>query len=72
VAIGDQTDSLIYLADAADQRILVFDKQGAYQRQLQAAEGEPLRGLSGLFVDEVAGTMYILTQSALYQHALPN
>lgn len=72
LAAGSQNDSFLYLADRSQQRILVYDKQGLYQRQLQAAEGDPLRGLSGLFVDEVAGTMYILTQSALYQHALPN
>lgn len=72
MAIGDQTNSLIYLADSAEERILVFDKQGAYQRQLQAAEGNPLAGLSALYVDEAAGVLYILTQSALYQHALPN
>jgi hypothetical protein len=72
MAIGVQPDSLIYLADRNEQRILVFNKDGAFQRQLQAAEGEPLRGLSGLFVDEVAGAMFILTDAALYQHALPN
>lgn len=72
LAAGSQSDSLLYLADRSQQRILVYNKQGLYQRQLQAAEGDPLRGLSGLFVDEVSGTMYILTQSALYQHALPN
>jgi hypothetical protein len=72
MAMGTQSDSLIYLADGNEARILVFDKSGAFQRQLQAAEGDPLRGLSGLYVDEVGGSIYILTQSALYLHALPN
>lgn len=72
MVMGAQADSFIYLADRNEQRVLVFSKDGVFQRQLQAAEGEPLRGLSGLFVDEVAGTMYILTEAALYQHALPN
>lgn len=72
LAVGPQANSFVYLADRTDQRILVFDKTGTFQRQLQAAEGEPLRGLSGLMVDESSGVMYILTQSALYQHALPN
>jgi hypothetical protein len=72
MAVGEQSNSLIYLADSADERILIFDKQGKYQRQLQAAEGDSLRGLSGLFVDETGGVIYILTQSALYQHALLN
>jgi hypothetical protein len=72
LAVGSGSESLIYLADRAQERILVFDKQGKYLRQLQAAEGNPLRGLSALFVDEVAGKIYILTQSALYEQALPN
>lgn len=73
LVVGSGNDSLIYLADRAeDGRILVFDKQGKYLRQLKATEGSPLRGLSGLFVDEVAGKIYILTQSALYEQALPN
>jgi hypothetical protein len=71
LAVGNQSDSLVYLADRSEQRILVFDKQGVFQRQLQAAEGDPLAGLSGLFVDETSDVMYILTRSALYQHALP-
>jgi hypothetical protein len=72
LAVGEASDALLYLADGNEQRILVFDKEGAFQRQLQAAEGDPLRGLSGIFVDEAAGTLYILTRSALYQHALPS
>jgi hypothetical protein len=70
MAVGAQSESFIYLADRTQERILVFDKEGAYQRQFKAAEGNPLRGLSGLFVDEVTGSMYILTQSALFHHAL--
>ena len=69
--VGDQGDSSIYLADSAQERILIFDKQGKYQRQLKAAEGNPLRGLSGLFVNEVTNSIFMLTQSALYEHTLP-
>jgi len=68
--IGGQETSLIYIADAANERIMVFDKNGSYLRQLKAAEGNPLRGLRGIYADEVAGNLYILTQSALYQHPL--
>jgi hypothetical protein len=71
MVVGDQGDSSIYLADGAGERILIFSKDGKYQRQLQAAEGNPLRGLSGMFVDEVTSSIFILTQSALYQHVLP-
>ena len=72
MVVGDQGDSMIYLADSQEERILVFDKNGKYQRQLVAPEGHILRGLSGLFVDEVTSSLYILTQSALYEHALVN
>ena len=72
MVVGDQGDSLIYLADSAQERILVFDKQGKYQRQLKAAEGNPLRGLSSLFVNEVTNSLFVLTQSALYEHTLPS
>ncbi len=72
MVVGDQGNSMIYLADSQEERILVFDKDGKYQRQLVAPEGHILRGLSGLFVDEVTSSLYILTQSALYEHALVN
>lgn len=60
--------NLIYLVDAGEDRILVYDKTGAYLSQLRAPEGDLLHGLSGVYVDEVAGTMYLLTQSALFTH----
>ncbi|MCC6170023.1 MAG: hypothetical protein IT329_22585 [Caldilineaceae bacterium] len=60
--------NLIYLVDTGEDRILVYDKTGAYLSQLRAPEGELLRGLSSVYVDEVAGTMYLLTQSALFTH----
>ncbi|MCB9155949.1 MAG: hypothetical protein H6645_02390 [Caldilineaceae bacterium] len=69
--VGNQENSAVYIADAGQERILVFDKEGSYKRQLQAAEGNPLRDLSGIFVDDATQTIYILTQSALYQHPLP-
>lgn len=69
--VGSQENSAVYVADAGQERILVYDKEGSYKRQMQAAEGNPLRDLSGIFVDDVTQTIYILTQSALYQHPLP-
>jgi hypothetical protein len=72
LTVGDQGNSMIYIADSAENRILVFTKEGAYDRQLQAPEGDVLRNLRGISVDEVAGTMYILTQTYLFNHPLPN
>lgn len=71
LALGDQVDSGIYLADAAEERILVFDKTGAYRRQYRAAEGALLRDLRSIHVDESSRKIFILTDSALYQHPLP-
>lgn len=71
IFVGDQDSSSIYLADAGQERILIFGKDGSYQRQLQAIEDHPLRDLRGIYVDEVAGTIYILTKSSLFQHPLP-
>jgi hypothetical protein len=71
MALGPDVDSPIYIADVAQDRIMVFDKNGAYIAQLVSPEGDQLQNLSGLYVDEVAGSLYILTQSALFQHPLP-
>jgi hypothetical protein len=60
----------IYLADAGQDRILVYDKDGVYVKQLKAAEGDPLRGLSAIFIDEITQRLYILTKSALFSHPL--
>jgi hypothetical protein len=60
----------IYLADAGEDRILVYSKDGVYEKQLKAAEGDLLRGLSGIYIDEIAETLYILTKTGLYTHPL--
>ena len=68
--ITHQDTANIYLVDAAQERILVYNKDGAYLSQLRAPEDDLLRGLSGLYIDEVTGTMYLLTQTALFSHPL--
>ena len=69
--VAEGENAFIYLADAAQERILVFDKSGAFQNQRKAPAGErQLRGLRGIFVDEVTDTLYILTQGGLFQHPL--
>ena len=72
MAVGELDTSPIYVADAAQERIFVFDKEGGLRYQLVAPEGNPLRDLRGLGTDEVDGKLYILTKSALYQHPLPD
>ena len=69
--VASGQSSGIYIADAGENRVVVFDKDGIYRHQLVAAEGQPLQGLRGLFIDEVANDIYILTRTALYKHPLP-
>ncbi len=72
MALSSLPEGRIYLADGSQDRILVFDKLGNYIEQLQAAESNALQGLRGLYLDEVSGTLFILTQTSLYAHPLPN
>ncbi len=73
MVLGDEVYASIYVADAAQERILVFDKAtGAYDFQWVAPEGDPLRDLRGLFIEPIDGNLYILTKSSLYQHPLRN
>lgn len=72
MALSGAPEGRIYLADGSQDRILVFDKLGNYIEQLQAAESDALRGLRGLYLDEVSGTLFILTQTSLYGQPLPD
>ncbi len=64
-------DGYLYLADAGQERILVFDKNGNYVSQYRAPEANLLRGLRSIFLDETTRVLFILTVSALHQHPLP-
>ena len=70
-AMAEHADGMLYLADATDERILVYDKEGRYIQQFVDAEDLALAGLRGLFLDEVTDILYILTKSGLYAHPLP-
>ncbi|HXF63989.1 MAG TPA: hypothetical protein VNK95_20355, partial [Caldilineaceae bacterium] len=66
--VGRKELENIYLVDAGEDRILVYDKNGAYLSQLVAPERDLLRGLSAMTIDEVSGTMYLLTQGGVFTH----
>ena len=68
MVVTRQQSAYIYVVDSGEDRILVYDKQGAYIGQLRAPEDDLLRGLSSLYIDEVGGVMYILTQTGLFAH----
>ncbi len=62
----------IYIADAATNRVLVFDKEGRLLAQLTPVEHpDALKGLKDIYVDEITNTLYLLTKTALYQSPLP-
>ncbi len=65
-------DPSLYLADAAEERVLYFNKEtGEFLGQFQAVEGRPLRGLRSIFIDEVRASLFLLTSEALYVQRLP-
>lgn len=70
--VSQQADDAIYIADAADERILIFEKEtGTYVGQYQAADGRPLQGLRSIYIDEAREMIFLLTDAALYQQRLP-
>jgi hypothetical protein len=63
---------LLYVADAASNRILAFNKEGKLLQQLTPVDHPgALRDLQDIYVDEVSNHLYALTESALYQVPLP-
>jgi hypothetical protein len=61
----------LYVADAGTGRILEFNKSGELLRQFRPREGDILKDVRSLYLDEAAGALYILTSSQLYKANLP-
>ena len=61
----------LYVADAGNNRIVELDADGTFLRQFRLAEGETLRYVRSLFVDETEDVLYILTGDALYRAPVP-
>jgi len=69
---ADMPAGRILIADAATNRVLVFDKEGKLLAQLTPLEHpDALKDLQDIFVDELTNTLYLLTKTALYQSPLP-
>jgi hypothetical protein len=60
-----------YIADPALGRILEYTKEGTLNRQLRLRDGDDLKDVRSIYLDETAGTMYILTGNRLYKANLP-
>lgn len=68
----EHPDGRIYVADAATNRVVIFDKSGKMLAQLVPVEHPgALKDLRDIFVDEMTNTIYLLTKTALYQAPLP-
>jgi len=69
----DQQVRYLYIADAGNRRIVQLEKDGRFVRQLKPPieKGTDFADLRSLFVDEVAGKLYLLDGRALYLAPLP-
>lgn len=70
LAMSEDGDRL-YVADPANARIIEATKEGKFLRQFRAREGELLRDVRHLFLDEAKGAFYILTSNQLYKADVP-
>lgn len=61
----------IYVADAGNGRIIEATKDGQFLRQFRMRQGDILRNLRSLFLDEAGSMFYILTDSQLYRVDIP-
>lgn len=64
----------LYIVDAANGRILQYDKAGKYVRQFRSVDKidqEKLRKLRDLEVDEINRTFFILASDGLYKTDIP-
>lgn len=66
-----QTGTEFYVADAGNERILEFNKDGEFQRQLIDREGKALEDMRSIYLDEAEGALYILTGNSLYKAPIP-
>ncbi len=70
IAVPVQGDR-IYVADAGNGRIIEATKDGQFLRQFRMRQGDVLRNLRSLFLDEAGEMFYILTDSQLYRVDIP-
>ena len=61
------------VADGANQRLVQFDKNGRFQRQIKPAtqQAKAFNGLVSLYVDELKSKIYLLNGTGAYMANLP-
>jgi hypothetical protein len=68
----------VYVADRGNSRIVQTDKEGRFQRQFRLDDpqvesgNDPLGGVTSLFVDEISGHAFFLSNQNLYLAILPD
>lgn len=70
----DELTSHIYVADAGNQRIVKFTKDGQFVKQYKPSlkEGVTFDKLQGLYVDEISGKMLVANNNVLYAPNIPD
>jgi len=63
------TDGPLYLADGADERVIVVDSRGNFQRQLRAAPGA-FDKLQAVALDDTGSRLFVLAGGRLYAVSL--
>jgi hypothetical protein len=61
----------LYVADPALGRILEYTKEGSLLRQFRTREGDILKDVRSIYLDEAGSALYILTGNRLYKANLP-
>ncbi|NLT73465.1 MAG: hypothetical protein GXX94_04625 [Chloroflexi bacterium] len=62
----------VYVADAGNQRVLQFTKDGDFVRQFRAVESEPfMDNLRGIYVDETERRMFLVSGQHFVMCTLP-
>jgi DNA-binding beta-propeller fold protein YncE len=74
VSGGQAADAVgyVYVADAGNNRVLQFTKDGNFVRQFRAVESEPyMNNLRGLYVDEAERRMFLVSGEHFVLCTLP-
>jgi hypothetical protein len=70
----DEEVQHVYVADAGNQRIVQFNKDGSFVRQFKPrpAEAVTFANLQDIFIDEISGRLYVLDSNNLYVGNIPS
>ncbi len=66
-----EDSEFLYVADAGNERIVQFTKEGRFLQQFKAGQGEAFDQLKGLFVSEEYHLLYFVSGNKLYVTNLP-